>query len=87
MKLEIIVQQKKHTSTVASRARDTNMEELQYLEPRSRRNLRGHYGKVYAMQWASDSLHLVSAFVLLVCSFSQAISCITFRECLLSIAR
>lgn len=27
----------------------------------ARRVLAGHYGKVYAMHWAADSQHLVSA--------------------------
>jgi guanine nucleotide-binding protein G(I)/G(S)/G(T) subunit beta-1 len=30
-------------------------------KPRVRRSLRGHFGKVYALQWAGDSEHLVSA--------------------------
>lgn len=29
--------------------------------PKCRRTLQGHYGKVYAMHWAGDTLHLVSA--------------------------
>lgn len=30
-------------------------------KPNCRRTLQGHYGKVYAMHWAGDTLHLVSA--------------------------
>ena len=29
--------------------------------PKLRRTLEGHFGKVYAMHWAGDSTHLVSA--------------------------
>merc|ERR1719245_390786 len=31
------------------------------VELKQRRILKGHFGKIYAMHWCSDSLHLVSA--------------------------
>ena len=31
------------------------------IDPKLRRTLRGHFGKIYAMHWAKDSRHLVSA--------------------------
>ncbi|XP_055371743.1 guanine nucleotide-binding protein subunit beta-1-like [Condylostylus longicornis] len=38
-----------------------NMPSIGRLQLRTRRTLRGHLAKIYAMQWCSDSKHLVSA--------------------------
>ena len=44
----------------ASRPGVGSLENLD-LPPKLRRTLAGHFGKVYAMHWAGDSTHLVSA--------------------------
>lgn len=44
----------------ANRDGAVQLEDLQ-VELKMRRKLQGHFGKVYAMHWASDSRHLVSA--------------------------
>ena len=38
-----------------------NVEPLPRLVMKIRRNLRGHLAKIYAMHWATDGQHLVSA--------------------------
>lgn len=55
--IEELKRQKQGTSLGAAA---TDMPQMTY-ELRSRRKLQGHFGKVYAMHWASDSVHLVSA--------------------------
>jgi len=47
-------------STMAEIVAETKARELGPV-PKCRRTLQGHYGKVYAMHWAGDTLHLVSA--------------------------
>ena len=37
------------------------MEPIGRIQMRTRRTLRGHLSKIYAMHWASDSRNLVSA--------------------------
>lgn len=38
-----------------------NLEPVPRIQMRTRRTLRGHLAKIYAMHWASDSRNLVSA--------------------------
>lgn len=38
-----------------------NMEPIGRIQMRTRRTLRGHLAKIYAMHWATDSRNLVSA--------------------------
>jgi len=38
-----------------------NLEPIGRIQMRTRRTLRGHLAKIYAMHWASDSRNLVSA--------------------------
>ena len=38
-----------------------NMEAIGRIQMRTRRTLRGHLAKIYAMHWGSDSRNLVSA--------------------------
>eukprot|EP00042_Codosiga_hollandica_P040969 m.359634 g.359634 ORF g.359634 m.359634 type:complete len:336 (-) comp55998_c0_seq2:467-1474(-) len=38
-----------------------NVDTIPRIQMRIRRTLRGHFGKIYAMHWSSDSQHLVSA--------------------------
>ncbi|GBN46064.1 Guanine nucleotide-binding protein G(I)/G(S)/G(T) subunit beta-1, partial [Araneus ventricosus] len=38
-----------------------NMEPVGRIQMRTRRTLRGHLAKIYAMHWGSDSRYLVSA--------------------------
>mmetsp|Transcript_39423 Transcript_39423/g.101060 ORF Transcript_39423/g.101060 Transcript_39423/m.101060 type:complete len:345 (-) Transcript_39423:964-1998(-) len=38
-----------------------NIENLHKFQPKQRRLLKGHFAKIYAMQWATDKRHLVSA--------------------------
>jgi len=45
---------------IAKIAGGKNISPLGHL-PKMRRQLKGHFGKVYAMHWAGDSTHLVSA--------------------------
>jgi len=40
---------------------DTYTGDESHLTMRDRRVLRGHFGKIYALQWSTDSKHLVSA--------------------------
>jgi len=51
--------EKQHTNLGAAGEKATLME--MGGEPRVRRKLQGHFGKVYAMHWARDSVHLLSA--------------------------
>ena len=44
----------------ARRSLPTALDDLQ-SQPKLRRTLEGHFGKVYSMHWAGDSTHLVSA--------------------------
>lgn len=37
------------------------VEDLPRISMKVRRHLKGHFGKVYAMHWAADKRHLVSA--------------------------
>lgn len=46
-------------TTLASVA--ANMEPIGRIQMRTRRTLRGHLAKIYAMHWGSDSRNLVSA--------------------------
>ena len=46
-------------TTLASVA--ANLEPIGRIQMRTRRTLRGHLAKIYAMHWASDSRNLVSA--------------------------
>lgn len=46
-------------TTLASVA--ANLEPVGRIQMRTRRTLRGHLAKIYAMHWASDSRNLVSA--------------------------
>ncbi|KAK6052840.1 WD domain, G-beta repeat protein [Cooperia oncophora] len=46
-------------TTLASVA--SNLEPIGRIQMRTRRTLRGHLAKIYAMHWASDSRNLVSA--------------------------
>jgi len=45
---------------MAAGVKDKHLEVLD-TQPKLRRKLAGHFGKVYAMHWAGDSKHLVSA--------------------------
>lgn len=46
---------------VTKAAKERGVHNNYQLRLRQRRLLKGHYGKIYAMHWASDSRHLLSA--------------------------
>jgi len=53
-----------HLSIAASKLRSSKNRELYHTPPLKlvqRKSLKGHFGKIYAMHWANDSKHLVSA--------------------------
>ncbi|KAI5282415.1 guanine nucleotide-binding protein subunit beta 1, partial [Ascosphaera acerosa] len=47
--------------TTLRQVAQTNTDPLPRIGMRSRRNLKGHLAKVYAMHWSTDRRHLVSA--------------------------
>jgi len=60
--------QKQHMQDARKAACDTslvqatnNLEPIGRIQMRTRRTLRGHLAKIYAMHWGSDSRNLVSA--------------------------
>lgn len=57
--IERLKNEKTHSSLSACKTK-AQLTELG-SEPRIRRTLQGHFGKVYSMHWAKDSVHLVSA--------------------------
>jgi len=41
-----------------------NVDAISRIQMRTRRTLRGHLAKIYAMQWASDNRYLTAMLVL-----------------------
>jgi guanine nucleotide-binding protein G(I)/G(S)/G(T) subunit beta-1 len=46
-----------------------NIEPVGRIQMRTRRTLRGHLAKIYAMHWASDARYLVDGKLLFFCGF------------------
>jgi guanine nucleotide-binding protein G(I)/G(S)/G(T) subunit beta-1 len=49
------------TNVSVKQVAQSNTEQLQRIGMKSRRNLKGHLAKIYAMHWSTDRRHLVSA--------------------------
>eukprot|EP00055_Hartaetosiga_balthica_P006650 m.21393 g.21393 ORF g.21393 m.21393 type:complete len:342 (+) comp5345_c0_seq1:30-1055(+) len=57
---QLLAEKKKYADTTLPQECN-NVESLGEVNLRPRRVLRGHFGRIYAMHWASDSQHLLSA--------------------------
>jgi len=50
-----------------------NLEPVGRVQMRTRRTLRGHLAKIYAMQWASDNRSLKTLHLVSICCFLYSV--------------